>query len=115
MFSPAGREKTQNQCISIIVWAQILKVLRVWAGVDIHIAGAGGNVTHTLRVWAVMVRNSAGAGGSEMKKTVPQGSTLHPLLSSIHVRPKPYTLLAHSLSHMLIIQLLCHLVVLMCS
>ena len=40
------------------------------AGVDIHIAGAGGSVTHTLREWAVMVRNSAGAGGSGMKKTV---------------------------------------------
>ena len=38
------------------------------AGVDIHIVGAGGSVTHMLR--AVMVRNSAGAGRSGMKKTV---------------------------------------------
>ena len=42
------------------------------AGVDIHIAGAGGSETHTLRERAVMVRNSAGAGGSGMKKTVPR-------------------------------------------
>lgn len=72
MFSPAGREKTQNQCISIIVRAEILRVLRTRAGVDIHTAGAGGSVTRTLRSRAVMVRNSVRAGGSGMKKTVPR-------------------------------------------
>jgi len=45
--------------------------------VDIHIAGAGGSVTHSLRVRAVMVRNSAGAGGSGMKKTVPRRALMH--------------------------------------
>ena len=44
------------------------------AGVDMHIAGAGGSVTHTLRARAVMVRKSAGAGRSGMKKTVPRRS-----------------------------------------
>ena len=39
-----------------------------------HIAGAGGSVTHTLRARAVMVRKSAGAGRSGMKKTVPRRS-----------------------------------------
>ena len=72
MFSAAGEEKTQNQCISIIVWAYILRVMQVQAGVDIHIAGAGGSVTNRLRVRAVMVRNSAGAGRSRIKKTVPR-------------------------------------------
>ena len=41
---------------------------------DMHIAGAGGSVTHTLRARAVMVRKSAGAGRSGMKKTVPRRS-----------------------------------------
>ena len=54
------------------------------AGVDIHIAGAGGSETHTLRERAVMVRNSAGAGGSGMKKTVPRRALLCGFLLRFH-------------------------------
>ena len=59
------------------------------AGVDVHIAGVGGSVTHTLRVREVMVRNSAGAGGSgrerDEKNSPAQGSTacLHNILRCV--------------------------------
>ena len=53
------------------------------AGVDIHIAGAGGSVTHMLRVRAVMVRNSAGAGRSGMKKTVQRRALLCALVHNL--------------------------------
>ena len=49
-----------------------------------HIAGAGGSVTHTLRARAVMVRKSAGAGRSGMKKTVPRRSLVETRLGISH-------------------------------
>ena len=47
----------------LLLWIHFF-VLRVQAGVDIHIAGAGGSVALTLRMRAAMLRNSAGVGGA---------------------------------------------------
>lgn len=55
------------------------RIVRVRAGVDRDIAGAGGIVPHALRERAVMVRNPAGAGGSGIKKSVPRRALPHTL------------------------------------
>ena len=69
-FSPTGRDRTQNQCVSIrllhMCGRKFSEFGGLRAGVDIHIALLGGHVAHTLRVWAVMVRNSAGVSCSSV-------------------------------------------------